>query len=177
MTENMREQLAREAAAAEEELEAIDAGRAQQVTARRARRQSADPAQVYSVRIPVSELEKLRLLAEQRRVGPSTLMREWVLDRLLQESGGTPKASGDMPTTLEVVPVEALTSLTRMIEHLREQVQEVVRGELLRHLGSEPAQEDLLDPAGPVQLGRRRRRYGTSERSEVDSDRAVTTNG
>lgn len=41
-----------------------------------------DPSQVYSVRIPVTELEKLRLVAEHKGVTPSALMRTWVLLRL-----------------------------------------------------------------------------------------------
>lgn len=41
-----------------------------------------DPSQIYSVRIPVSRLEELRLLAESRGDQPTALMREFVLDRL-----------------------------------------------------------------------------------------------
>jgi len=40
------------------------------------------PAQVYSVRIPVDRLEELRGVAASRGVPPSTLLREWVLNRL-----------------------------------------------------------------------------------------------
>ena len=58
------------------------------------------PAQVYSVRIPVEALEKLRGIASRSGVAPSSLMREWVLERLESEGqtnvisigrdGGTP---------------------------------------------------------------------------------------
>lgn len=41
-----------------------------------------DPSQVYSVRIPVTELEKLRRVADHKGVTPSALMRTWVLLRL-----------------------------------------------------------------------------------------------
>lgn len=41
-----------------------------------------DPSQVYSVRISVTEIEKLRQVAEHKGVTPSALMRTWVLIRL-----------------------------------------------------------------------------------------------
>jgi hypothetical protein len=41
-----------------------------------------NPSQVYSVRIPVDRLEELRRVAARRGVPPSTLLREWVLERL-----------------------------------------------------------------------------------------------
>lgn len=44
-----------------------------------------DPAQVYSLRMPVDRLEQLRQAAEDRGVNPSTLMRMWVLERLDNE--------------------------------------------------------------------------------------------
>lgn len=43
-------------------------------------------SQVYSVRIPVEALERLRRVAEASEVAPSALMREWVLERLDIES-------------------------------------------------------------------------------------------
>jgi len=57
-----------------------------------------DPAQVFSLRMPVDRLEEIRRLAERSHVSPSALMRRWVLERLdrqaeqsstaLQNSGG-----------------------------------------------------------------------------------------
>lgn len=41
-----------------------------------------DPSQVYSVRIPVSRIEELRRVASGKGLAPSTLLREWVLERL-----------------------------------------------------------------------------------------------
>lgn len=41
-----------------------------------------DPSQVYSIRIPVSRLAELQLLAGRRAQQPTALMREFVLDRL-----------------------------------------------------------------------------------------------
>jgi hypothetical protein len=46
-----------------------------------------EPAQVYSLRIPVDRLEQLRELAAERHMTPSALMRAWVLDRLDAEAG------------------------------------------------------------------------------------------
>lgn len=45
-----------------------------------------EPAQVYSLRMPVDKLERLRQAAEQAGVSPSTLMRRWVLERLDAEN-------------------------------------------------------------------------------------------
>jgi len=46
---------------------------------------AAEPAQVYSVRIPVDRLDQLRRLAAERGLKPSALMREWVIERLEDE--------------------------------------------------------------------------------------------
>lgn len=46
-----------------------------------------EPAQVYSLRIPVGQLDELRRLAADRHLTPSALMRSWVLDRLDAEAG------------------------------------------------------------------------------------------
>jgi len=43
-------------------------------------------AQVYSVRIPVDRIAQLRAVAEDIDVAPSALLREWVLERLDQET-------------------------------------------------------------------------------------------
>lgn len=51
-----------------------------------------DPAQVYSLRIPVARLEQLRQLAADRNVTPSALMRQWALDRMAAEEAGLPDA-------------------------------------------------------------------------------------
>jgi hypothetical protein len=41
-----------------------------------------DPAQVYSVRMPVHLLEQLRRAAEEMGTTPSNLIRMWVVERL-----------------------------------------------------------------------------------------------
>ena len=54
----------------------------------RSRRLPKDPSGVYSVRIPVSRLERLRRVAERQHVAPSALIRAWVLERLDAEESG-----------------------------------------------------------------------------------------
>jgi hypothetical protein len=41
-----------------------------------------DPAQVYTVRIPVAQIARLRDIANRLGLAPSTLMRNWVIERL-----------------------------------------------------------------------------------------------
>lgn len=48
----------------------------------RSKRQSMDPSQVFSVRIPVAKLEQLRLLAVEVGISQSELIRRWTLERL-----------------------------------------------------------------------------------------------
>ncbi len=54
--------------------------------ARIRRTPTKDPSAVYSVRIPVAELEHLRIFAESRGMTPSGLLRQWVIERLQTES-------------------------------------------------------------------------------------------
>lgn len=44
-----------------------------------------DPAQVYSVRLPVDRLDELRQFATRQGVAPSALLRRWVIERLDRE--------------------------------------------------------------------------------------------
>ncbi len=44
------------------------------------------PSQVYSIRIPMEHLARLRAVADERGEAPSALMRQWVIDRLDDES-------------------------------------------------------------------------------------------
>lgn len=48
----------------------------------RLRRYAKESSQVYAIRIPVSRLREIRLLAEARGEQPTSLLREWVLERL-----------------------------------------------------------------------------------------------
>jgi len=51
----------------------------------RSMRPPRNPAQVYSVRMPVERLGVLRRVADERGMTPSALLRQWVLERLDQE--------------------------------------------------------------------------------------------
>lgn len=50
-------------------------------------RPPSQASQVYSVRIPVERLEQLRAFAAKLGLRPTTLMRQWVLERLDEEAG------------------------------------------------------------------------------------------
>ncbi len=78
MSENITDVLAREAEQAEQRR-GRPAGRLHRA------RPPREPAQVYSVRMPVDRLEQLRSVAEHEGLSPSALMRAWVLERLDQE--------------------------------------------------------------------------------------------
>lgn len=86
MPESIRKILAQEAEEAEAVAEAEERGERAPAPGQRGRRPAQDPAQVYSVRIPVSRLEQLRLLAVERGVAPSVLLRQFALERLDQET-------------------------------------------------------------------------------------------
>lgn len=87
MSESIRAMLAREAAEAKQVAEAEDRGEAAPAPGQRARRQvTGEASQVYSVRIPVERLAQLRRLADERDVAPTVLLRQFVLERLDQET-------------------------------------------------------------------------------------------
>jgi hypothetical protein len=85
MRKDMAELLAAEAEEAERRAENEDHG-----PSYRRRHPPRDPAQVYSLRIPVDQLDELRQLASDKGVTPSALMREWVLERIAAEKAGLP---------------------------------------------------------------------------------------
>jgi hypothetical protein len=85
MNKDMAELLAAEAEEAERRAENEDHG-----PSYRRKNPPRDPAQVYSLRIPVDQIEELRQLASDRGVTPSALMREWVLERIAAEKAGLP---------------------------------------------------------------------------------------
>lgn len=63
------------------------------------------PAQVYSVRIPVDRLTELRTLADQNDVPPSSMIRDWVLERLDAEKD---------PSALELIAEEAARATAKL---------------------------------------------------------------
>jgi hypothetical protein len=87
MKESIRDMLAREAAEAKAVADAEVRGeRRPAAPGQRARRQPGEASQVYSVRIPVDRLAQLRQLADERGVAPTALLRQFVLERLDQET-------------------------------------------------------------------------------------------
>jgi hypothetical protein len=87
MNKDIAELLAAEAEEAERHADEDDHG-----PSYRRRHPPRDPAQVYSLRIPVAQLEELRQLAADKGVTPSALMREWVLERMAAGKAGLPDA-------------------------------------------------------------------------------------
>jgi hypothetical protein len=85
MSKEIAELLAAEAEEAERHADEEDHG-----PSYRRKHAPRDPAQVYSLRIPVAQIEELRQLAAGKGVTPSALMREWVLERLDAERAGVP---------------------------------------------------------------------------------------
>lgn len=79
MNEDIRDVLAREAEESEQR-------RDQPTRLLRRARPPREPAQVYSVRMPVDRIDQLRQIAERAGVTPTALMREWVLERLDNET-------------------------------------------------------------------------------------------
>lgn len=53
-----------------------------------------EPSQVYSVRLPATAVEELRVLASAKGEAPTTLMREWVLERMEEEFARLPGREG-----------------------------------------------------------------------------------
>ncbi len=90
-----------------------------------------EPSQVYSVRIPVDRLEQLRRVAEQRHLPPSTLLRDWVVERLDTERGHPHELSlalGNVTATLsfaddfpiaDVAVGDLAASLAALLEEVR----------------------------------------------------------
>lgn len=82
MSESVRDMLAREAAEAKARADAEERGEIAPAPGQRGRRRAADPSQVYAVRIPVSRLRRLREVAASRKMQPTALIRQWVIERL-----------------------------------------------------------------------------------------------
>lgn len=145
MTEKIRSQIARAAAEAEAELEAQDADAEKAPAPVRARKQASDASQVYSVRIPVEQLGKLRKLADARQENPSSMLRRWVLERLEVELAGhgAEDLRSDVDSWLDKAVEKAL---------LRKGLLDVT-------VSPTPGVNPLyLDPSGPVRLGESRLR-------------------
>jgi hypothetical protein len=159
MKESIRAKLAQEADEAEARAEAEERGDEMPLAGQRARRQAAEPAQVYSVRIPVERLEELRRIASGMGAAPSTLLRKWVLERLDSElssgsisatSRATAESSDFVAKVAEAVHVGVVEALNRLVETMPELRNLPEKSERHGHL-------KYLDPKGPVRLGPTRR--------------------
>jgi hypothetical protein len=108
MSESVRDMLAREAAEAQARADAEERGEVTPTPGQRGRRRAEDPSQVYAVRIPVSRLRRLREVATDLGIQPSTLIRQWVIERLdaLDASGISPldEAMPPIPGELKLGP-------------------------------------------------------------------------
>lgn len=65
----------------------------------RSKRPPTDASQVYSIRIPVSRLDKIRSLAARYRTPPTSMLRRWILERLALEEGGAATSHSEFPVT------------------------------------------------------------------------------
>lgn len=66
----------------------------------RSNRPAAEPSQVYSIRIPVSHLGRIRALASGSGIAPTAMLRDWILDRLAIED-----APADATAPAAVIPI------------------------------------------------------------------------
>lgn len=159
MTNRTRDQIARAAAEAEAELAALDVDD-DAVAPVRSRRQDGETSQVYSIRIPVTFSERIRVLAEARDETPSAMLRRWVLDRLEVEAAGRGAESprSDLETLIE-------DALTKALERRGLLNLDVVTSSDAPGL----VDPELLDPSGPVRLGKSRlhRLSGDKQHMEV----------
>lgn len=125
-----------------------------------------EPAQVYSLRVPVERLEQLRSLAAARHMTPSALMRAWVLERL------------DAETTSEIPPGDpsqhgadsgAFPAITlRLI--IREELERVSTGSALH--AEEPVRRSARRAPGrarsaEIRAWARQRGYKVTERGRI----------
>jgi hypothetical protein len=55
-------------------------------------RPAKEPSQVYSVRLPATVVEELRVLAAAKGAAPTALIRDWLLERLDEEIDRLPSA-------------------------------------------------------------------------------------
>ena len=88
MTEerNIKNILAEVAAQAEESRDEI-------TKMYRSNRPATQPSQVYSIRIPVSRLGRIRALATKYGMAPTVMLRTWILERLDAEERSPGKPS------------------------------------------------------------------------------------
>jgi Lsr2 len=130
-------------------------------------RPSREPAQVYSLRIPVGQLEQLRRLAASRHMTPSALMRSWVLERLDAEAGSEAQ-SGDpnQPAAGQsAFPVQVL----RLV--IREELERASTGTSQRaeapRAQRRPSQARSRDRSSEIRAWAREHGYQVTERGRI----------
>jgi hypothetical protein len=131
MRKDIADLLAAEAEGAEQHADEEDHG-----PSSRRRHPPRDPAQVYSLRVPVAQLEQLRELAAERRVSPSALMRQWVLERLAAEASG-------MPDAMQVW--QRLSGVLADLEDAHRRLEESVRLSAAPALSLDPEDEEQVE--------------------------------
>lgn len=152
-TESPRARLRREREDAVAALARMDAADGEPVV-RRARRQATNPSQVYTLRIPVERLGQLRDLADAMGEAPSTLMRQWVLERLelerRQASSQQPPLGSSpfleaMQAELQEVVASALKQVVRAVRAAAREQQAAIKRKLSgpRAKGSHPPEGHL----------------------------------
>lgn len=129
-------------------------------------RPSREPAQVYSLRIPVERLEQLRSLAADRHMTPSALMRAWVLERLDVEAGGEAAADGpSQPGAAgSVIPVQTLRLVIREeLERASAGPMHQVEGSGQRRAGPGPSRRRSAE----IRAWAKQRGYKVTERGKI----------
>ncbi len=129
----------------QESIAAILAREAEDVGANRERigpmhrtRPPREPAQVYSIRMPVEKLEELRREAEAAGMTPSALMREWVLERLAsQEADPDDRLSQAMRSGVNEL-IRQNRTLRRQLSRLEGQTGRPVAVARARTQGTDP---------------------------------------
>src|SRR5215472_16050250 len=102
----------------------------------RSKRPPSDPSQVYSIRIPVSRLQKIRRLANRYNMRPTAMLRQWILERLDSEEqpgggarGGIHSAGDDQEQIVFLYPHHGGVSVS--LEELHTFQRELRTGESL----------------------------------------------
>jgi hypothetical protein len=129
------------------EADRFESEAAKSTNRRFVRARSAEaPAQVYSVRIPVDRLEDLRRLAERDGMQPSSMLREWILERLEQEqSRSTPTSEQDVA---DAYARQVVLGIARAARDYAER---------LAPAGEDAARNRIVTTAAPVKRGSAKR--------------------
>lgn len=88
-----------------------------------------DPAQVFSIRMPVNRLEEIRRLAERSHVSPSALMRRWILERLdrqAEQSSNALQSDGGALVQREDIVVLTVEQVVELVGSTSQRVAENV---------------------------------------------------